>query len=446
MKIQYVILLAVITVGGAQAFAYTEDFEDDSHGGNPTETWYSYSENNDATVIDGIGVDGGKALRIQTSSVTESLSLFDTDGLIDLCDTANYAFEYDFQTAQTASIANAFGRSMILQSDTLTGNDQGFGVNHNPTSAAGDAFANGGGGVDFGDSIPMTTGTWYHIEIIPDCANSNVAVYLDGNGPYNADATGSYGGVLDNFRLSAGKVDVGTHTLYYDNIEITAPEPPAASPGVEGSVTDAVNAPETFQLYWLLSPDDTDPVNAAYTYELYYDDGSPTLAFTGNPGNAVNGVMGTTVNAAITGAADWYVIAINGTLESDSSCIITLDADTQGDTDSCGTPIPGSETTGSTSLTGEDGILFGGDRAGLADSLQISEGSLNFLIGLMLTMLITAGGWFSYRFVGAAAGGLVGVITSYAIGLYPFWVIYVLAFILIAGTILYVKTKGGMNG
>lgn len=441
MRLRIAILLLIFLSAGAQAYSYLEDFEDDAPGGNPSESWYSYSENGDVSVISGIGVGGGNALRVQTSSITESIALFDTNSLIDGCDTANYGIEFDLKIASIGSDTNTLGRSFLAKSDTLTGNDEGFGTSHSGTSSDGQAFANGGSGGTFGETLSMSLDTWYHVEVIPDCQNNIASIYIDGGGPFTADATGSYGGILDIFRMSSGKMDVGTHSLYYDNLEFTAPAPPEPPTGVLGTVTDAVNSPETHRVTWNLSPDDTDQVNGDYTYYLYYDDGSENLAETVNPGSATDGVITAIVEVAITGEADWYVKANDGTFTSAASCIITLDSDIQDDTDSCGTTLPGEEQTGSTELGGENGILFGGDRNALAESLQISVQSLNFVIGLMLVLLIMAGGFFAYGVIGAAGWALVGVIVSWAVGLFPGWVLYFLGFILAAGGILYFKSR-----
>ena len=237
--------------------------------------------------------------------------------------------------------------------------------------------------------------------------------------------------------------DLSTARIDDWSITTVLPEAPA---GVEGYTSEA--DADTFTIAWLLSDDDPDPENGAYNYTLKADNGGGYTDVTTIPaGDAVDGVM--TWEGVVSTSADveFKVTATNTTtgIESGDSCIITLDSEVQDDFGSCGDDVSLVIDTGS-DLTDEDGALFGGNKQALADSLQVSVASIEFIMGVLLTLVLMAGGWKYGGGMGAIGMLIPGLILSYSIGLFPFWSIYVGGFLLVAGVILAMKSRGSLSG
>lgn len=286
------------------------------------------------------------------------------------------------------------------------------------------------------DSKPVK---FHYSNIDYDADTFDLTITENGGVCYSVTGQTAAGDITEWDALGFGIVPA-PNTYYVDDYQIVTGTV-AAPDGVSGSVTNNEVNPDEYLVKFRLSPDDTNQDTGAYTYELYYDTGSgATLYDTYPPGVAVDGVIADQPMVSTTGNIDWYAVALEPllSLPSANSCTITLDSTTLGDSATCGTPIPGEEETGS-DLTGPQGGLFGGDKAGLAAALQISEAALEIVIGLMLLMLLIAGGWFAYGIVGAAGLGTIGLILNYALGLFPFWTIYVIGFIGTAIAILLVK-------
>lgn len=90
------------------------------------------------------------------------------------------------------------------------------------------------------------------------------------------------------------------------------------------------------------------------------------------------------------------------------------------------------EVTRAQSFAGEDGLIFGGNRAGLSGGLQLSEFQLQFLYAVLFIFVFGLIGLMAGGKSVGVAGSLVGLTISLAVGLVPLWAL----FLFLAGAIV----------
>lgn len=273
------------------------------------------------------------------------------------------------------------------------------------------------------------------IQITLDYVASTYSLLLDGN-PYISGVpftgTGNATGIIAVEWYNQNGQNGWLYTV--DNLDFVGftfnqPDPPD---GVKAQVIDNQPGDEIVFIQWLSSPND----DGSFDYELY---ANASLIATRTAGEDTDGVWAYTHNGDLADEITYHVVATSFT-NSNNSCTVTVNTTNQGNTDSCGSPIPGFEEAGS-DLTGPNGALFGGSRSALATALQISETSLGFLIGAFLTMLLTAGLYFYFKVIGGIIGAVIGLTISYSTNLLPAWSLYVLIFTTLAGVILWTRTR-----
>lgn len=415
--------IGLFLVAGVMSQTLTEDFEDDTPGSAPTTSFGTWNPISLSPFEVRVALDGhpfGSQALFYTGTGPSSVANF-------VLSSPQQFGEVSMKVGSNdASGAFAFTLGSLGGSVTNTMTSYSF----SPSTCTAASWVT----VEFSDidyDAQTYTRTVYDNTSTP-CGPATTGLAF----PYTADALGA---------LWIGPQNTGSY--WVDDIVLTPPiTPPDPPAGLRVEVTNAVTTPRQFQATWSLSPTDPNPSSGAFQYDLYYDSGGgATLLKQLAPLNAVNGVYGTSVTVSSSTETDFWVVANITGVESDPSCTVTVFPPTQGDSDQCGTGLPGFEDRGS-DLTGDDGALFGGDKEALALALQISTTSLSFLMGLMLTLLIIAGGFYTYGPIGAAGAALMGVILSYSLDLFPFWSLYVLGFLLGGGAILYVKSRGAMSG
>lgn len=102
--------------------------------------------------------------------------------------------------------------------------------------------------------------------------------------------------------------------------------------------------------------------------------------------------------------------------------------------------IPASEQNQG-AFFGENGLFYGEDKAGLADSMDLTTDALDALYGLLIIFLFGLVGLKSAGSIGGGIGAAGGFIWNLAFGLWPFW--YVLFVVVGAAAFIGVRQRGG---
>lgn len=430
----FVLLLAVIIAPPTQAaaIAYSEDFEDETPPSAPLTDFGTWTIGSDLTAVVEAGVFGDPTSGSQFLNLSNTG--LDRDAILQLDTSGQYGEVSAWIDGGTDVFAST---SILLQSPT--GNV--LQVDSGASNVIGRIGVNGVDVADCTTNVKVTAFLYWDAQLI------DLTILED-------DLTPCYSNPTLPFRNSASLLDEllfsvssSSSSGYVDSIFLSL-EQLEAPTGVYSENVDGSVEPNVYVLQWWLSPNDPNQDLGEWSYLVYreIDGGGFEHLLTMPPGEASGGIIGITIsNLTATNTISYYVVASSGAGVSPASCVVLVEEDITGFTDACGVPLPGNESPGS-DLTGPNGGLFGGDKDALAEALQVSAASLEFLMAIMLILLITAGGFFAYGALGAGGGLMVGITTSYALDLLPFWSIYFFLFIGAAGSILYVKSRGAMNG
>lgn len=221
-------------------------------------------------------------------------------------------------------------------------------------------------------------------------------------------------------------------TLFRNFITEQPPE------GLLATVTNPTSTPKEIDLELAISPDD--PLSAAQgTYAIERDSGSGFTQIATLPGgDASNRQFSYQDTITGTGTVTYrvrlfYEVSSGaGEYLGPYSCTVTVTRETLGSSDGCGELQPAPQGG---ELFGPTGVLYGGDKTGLADALQISETALDGIYSLIWILVFSGAAFLATKgnLLATTAGGILGVAFSLTFGLIPIWLVLFIITIAAAG-------------